>query len=118
MCSGKVYFDLLEAREKLKKDDVILFRIEQLYPFPAKTLVKELKPYAKNAKFYWCQEEPKNMGAWNTVRNYIDRTLEMINLGDISVKYVGRKASSSTATGNLNKHLAQQKEILEKILKD
>ena len=62
MCSGKVYFDLLDAREKLKKDDVILFRIEQLYPFPAKTLVKELKPYAKNAKFYWCQEEPKNMG--------------------------------------------------------
>ena len=51
MCSGKVYFDLLEAREKLKKDDVILYRIEQLYPFPAKTLVKELKPYAKNANF-------------------------------------------------------------------
>ena len=59
-----------------------------------------------------------NMGAWNTVRNYIDRTLEMINLGDKSVKYVGRKAASSTATGNANKHLAQQKEILEKILKD
>ena len=59
------------------------------------------------------------MGAWNTVRNYIDRTLEIINFGkDKSVKYVGRKASSSTATGNLNKHLAQQKEILEKILKD
>ena len=51
LCSGKVYFDLLEGREKLKKDDVVLFRIEQLYPFPAKTLVKELKPYAKNSKF-------------------------------------------------------------------
>mgnify|MGYP003302600619 CR=1 FL=1 len=72
----------------------------------------------KKAKFIWCQEEPKNMGAWNTVRNYIDRTLEMINFKDINVKYVGRKASSSTATGNANKHLAQQKEILEKILKD
>ena len=59
----------------------------------------------------------KNMGAWNTVRNYIDRTLEMINFGDKSVKYVGRNAFT-TATGNLNKHLAQQKEILEKILKD
>ena len=56
------------------------------------------------------------MGAWNTVRNYIDRTLEMVNSGDKSVKYVGRKAST-TATGNFNKHLAQQKEILEKILK-
>ena len=58
------------------------------------------------------------MAHFPTTRNYIDRTLDMINLGDISVKYVGRKASSSTATGNLNKHLAQQKEILEKILKD
>ena len=78
MCSGKVYFDLLDAREKLKIDDVILFRIEQLYPFPAKTLVKELKPYAKNAKFYWCQEEPKNMGGWFSVRDYIQWTLETI----------------------------------------
>ena len=117
MCSGKIYYDLLEAREKIKNDRVTFVRIEQLYPFPAKTLANILKRYNK-AEFIWCQEEPKNMGAWNTVRNYIDRTLEMINLGDKSVKYVGRNASSSTATGNLNKHLAQQKEILEKILKD
>ena len=117
MCSGKIYYDLLEAREKIKNDRVTFVRIEQLYPFPAKTLANILKRYNK-AEFIWCQEEPKNMGAWNTVRNYIDRTLEMINLGDKSVNYVGRNASSSTATGNLNKHLAQQKEILEKILKD
>jgi 2-oxoglutarate dehydrogenase E1 component len=117
MCSGKIYYDLIEAREKIKNNTVTFIRIEQLYPFPVKTLANILKRY-KKAKFIWCQEEPKNMGAWNTVRNYIDRTLEMINLSNISVKYVGRKASSSTATGNLNKHLAQQKEILEKILKD
>ena len=117
MCSGKIYYDLLEAREKNKKDKVIFVRLEQLYPFPAKTLANVLKRY-KNAEFIWCQEEPKNMGAWNTVRNYIERTLEIINIKDINVKYVGRKASSSTATGNANKHLAQQKEILEKILKD
>ena len=117
MCSGKIYFDLIEAREKYKNDGVTFVRIEQLYPFPAKTLANILKRYT-NAKFIWCQEEPKNMGAWNTVRNYIDRTLEIVNFGDKSVKYVGRKASSSTATGNLNKHLAQQKEILEKILID
>ena len=117
MCSGKIYYDLLEAREKIKNDRVTFVRIEQLYPFPAKTLANILKRYNK-AEFIWCQEEPKNMGAWNTVRNYIERTLEMINLGDKTVKYVGRNASSSTATGNLNKHLAQQKEILEKILKD
>ena len=117
MCSGKIYYDLIEAREKLKNDSVTFIRIEQLYPFPVKTLANILKRY-KKAKFIWCQEEPKNMGAWNTVRNYIDRTLDMINLDDISVEYVGRKASSTTATGNLNKHLAQQKEILEKILED
>jgi 2-oxoglutarate dehydrogenase E1 component len=117
MCSGKIYYDLIEAREKLKNDSVTFIRIEQLYPFPVKTLANILKRY-KKAQFIWCQEEPKNMGPWNTVRNYIDRTLDMIDLGDFSLKYVGRKASSSTATGNLNKHLAQQKEILEKILKD
>ncbi len=117
MCSGKIYFDLIEAREKHKNNTVTFLRIEQLYPFPAKTLANILKRYTK-AEFIWCQEEPKNMGAWNTVRNYIDRTLEIVNFGDKSVKFVGRKASSTTATGNLNKHLAQQKEILEKIVKD
>jgi 2-oxoglutarate dehydrogenase E1 component len=117
MCSGKIYYDLIEARESLKNNSVTFVRIEQLYPFPVKTLANILKRYTK-AKFIWCQEEPKNMGAWNTVRNYIDRTLEIVGFGDKSVKYVGRQASSSTATGNMNKHLAQQKEILEKILKD
>ena len=117
MCSGKIYYDLIEAREKYKNNKITFVRVEQLYPFPAKTLANILKRYTK-ADFIWCQEEPMNMGAWNTVRNYIDRTLEMIGFGDKSVKFVGRKAASSTATGNLNKHLAQQKEILEKILKD
>ncbi len=117
ICSGKIYYDLIEAREKYKNNKVTFIRLEQLYPFPAKTLANILKRYTK-ANFFWCQEEPMNMGAWNTVRNYIDRTLEMVDFGDKSVKYVGRKAASSTATGNFNKHLAQQKEILEKILKD
>ena len=116
LCSGKIYYDLIQAREKNKNDEIAFIRIEQLYPFPAKTLANLLKRYEK-AKFIWCQEEPKNMGAWNTVRNYIDRTLEIINFSGDRVKYVGRKASSSTATGNLNKHLAQQKEILEKIVR-
>ena len=116
ICSGKIYYDLIDAREKSKNTDVVIVRLEQLYPFPAKTLASILKRY-KNADFIWCQEEPKNMGGWNTVRNYIDRTLEIINFKDINVKYVGRQASSSTATGNANKHLAQQKEILEKVFK-
>ena len=115
MCSGKVYFDLLEAREKLKKDDVILFRIEQLYPFPAKTLVKELKPYAKNAKFFWCQEEPKNMGAWFSVRDYIQWTLDTINANNNEISYIGRSPDASPATGYAKRHISQQQEIINKV---
>ena len=115
MCSGKIYFDLIDAREKAKNNSVTFVRIEQLYPFPAKTLAKLLKRYT-NANFYWCQEEPQNMGAWNTVKVYIERTLEIIQFKRDKIKYIGRKPSASTATGNLNKHLAQQKEILEKVV--
>ena len=115
LCSGKVYFDLLVAREKLKRDDVILFRIEQLYPFPVKSLVKEIKPFAKNAKFYWCQEEPKNMGAWFSVRDYIQWTLENIKAKNRYISYIGRSPDATPATGYANRHLAQQKEIIDKI---
>jgi len=116
ICSGKVYFDLLEAREKIKNDEVYLIRIEQLYPFPVKTLAKELKRFRKNADFFWCQEEPKNMGAWNTTRNYIQWTLDYIRAKNKEVKYIGRNPAASPATGYLKKHLAQQKEIIEKVL--
>jgi len=115
MCSGKVYFDLLAAREKLKKDDVILYRIEQLYPFPAKALIKELKPYIKNAKFYWCQEEPKNMGAWFSVRDYIQWTLDTIKANNKEISYIGRSPDASPATGYAKRHLSQQQEIINKV---
>ena len=115
LCSGKVYFDLLEAREKLKKDDVVLFRIEQLYPFPAKTLVKELKPYAENAKFFWCQEEPKNMGAWFSVRDYIQWTLDTIKANNNEISYIGRSPDASPATGYAKRHNSQQQEIIDKV---
>ncbi len=117
LCSGKVYFDLLYAREKLKKDDVIMYRIEQLYPFPAKALVKELKPYAKNSKFYWCQEEPKNMGAWFSVRDYIQWTLDTIKANNREISYIGRSPDASPATGYAKRHLAQQQEIINKVFK-
>jgi 2-oxoglutarate dehydrogenase E1 component len=115
LCSGKVYFDLLEAREKLKIDDVVLFRIEQLYPFPAKTLVKELKPYAENAKFFWCQEEPKNMGAWFSVRDYIQWTLDTIKANNNKISYIGRSPDASPATGYAKRHNSQQQEIINKV---
>ncbi len=115
LCSGKVYFDLLEAREKLKKDDVVIFRIEQLYPFPVKPLVKEIKKYAKNAKFYWCQEEPKNMGAWLLVRDYIQWTLKYIGAKNKEIMYIGRNPAASPATGYAKRHLAQQKAIIDQV---
>jgi len=116
ICSGKIYFDLLEAREKIKNKEVFIIRIEQLYPFPVKTLAKELKRFKKNSKFYWCQEEPKNMGAWNTARNYIQWSLDYIKAENREVKYIGRKPAASPASGYLKKHLAQQNEILHKVL--
>ena len=116
ICSGKIYFDLLEAREKIKNKEVFLIRIEQLYPFPVKTLAKELKRFKKNSKFYWCQEEPQNMGAWNSARNYIEWSLNYIKAENNKVKYIGRKPAASPATGYIKKHLAQQKEIIEKVL--
>ena len=116
LCSGKIYFDLIEAREKIKNDKVLFIRIEQLYPFPVKTLAQELKKFKKNARFFWCQEEPQNMGAWNSARNYIEWTLNYIKAENRKVSYIGRKPAASPATGYLKKHLAQQKEIIEKVL--
>ncbi len=117
LCSGKIYFDLLNAREKLKTNDIVIFRIEQLYPFPAKPLVKEIKKYAKNAKFYWCQEEPKNMGAWLLVRDYIQWSLNYIGAKNKEIMYIGRNPAASPATGYAKRHSAQQKEIIEKVFK-
>ena len=117
ICSGKIYFDLLEAREKIKRDDIIFVRIEQLYPFPVKSLVKEIKDYAENSKFYWCQEEPKNMGAWFSVRDYIQWTLDYIKANNNNISYIGRNPAASPATGYANRHLVQQKEIIKNVFK-
>jgi len=94
---------------------LVFFRIEQLYPFPVKALAKELKPYAKNAKFYWCQEEPKNMGAWFSVRDYIQWTLDNIKANNKNVSYIGRSPDASPATGYARRHISQQKEIINEV---
>ena len=116
ICSGKIYFDLLDARQKEKVDDVVLIRIEQLYPFPVRSLNKAIKPYVENAKFIWCQEEPKNMGAWFSVRDYIQWTLDNLEVKK-KLKFIGRNPSASPATGYAKRHAKQQKEIIDKILK-
>ena len=116
MCTGKIYYDLVDEREKLKDNKVQLVRIEQLYPFPAKTLARHLSRF-KNAKnFVWCQEEPQNMGCWNHVERYINRTLEYIKAKSKKITYIGRSPSASPATGYLKKHLAQQQEIVTKAI--
>lgn len=116
LCSGKVYFDLVDERENLKANKVQIVRIEQLYPFPVKTLARHMSRFKNAKKFVWCQEEPYNMGAWNHVEPYINRTLEYIKAHSTNVIYTGRAPSASPATGFLKKHLAQQQEIVNKAI--
>jgi len=115
ICSGKIYFDLLKARETIQRNDIVLIRVEQLYPFPVKSLVKEIKNYRKNASFFWCQEEPKNMGAWSSVRDYIQWTLDYIEANNNKISYIGRDPAASPATGYAKRHISQQEEIIRKV---
>ncbi|MEP0519460.1 MAG: 2-oxoglutarate dehydrogenase E1 component [Hyphomicrobiales bacterium] len=115
MCTGKVYYDLYEEREKRGIDDVYLLRLEQLYPFPAKALVTELSRF-KQAEMVWCQEEPKNQGAWSFSESYIEWVLNHIGAACLRPIYVGRAASAATATGLMSTHLAQRDEFIDQAL--
>jgi 2-oxoglutarate dehydrogenase E1 component len=115
LCSGKVYYDLYEEREKRGVDDVYLLRVEQLYPFPLKALVKELSRF-KDSEIVWCQEEPKNMGAWSFVEPYLEWVLGQLGGKSKRARYAGRPASAATATGLMSKHLAQLKAFLDECL--
>jgi 2-oxoglutarate dehydrogenase E1 component len=112
LCTGKVYYDLLEDREKRGINDVYLLRVEQLYPFPAKALLDELNRFP-NAEIVWCQEEPKNMGAWAFVQPYVDWVLDQMGRAGERPHYVGRPASAATATGLMRKHLQELQTFLE-----
>jgi 2-oxoglutarate dehydrogenase E1 component len=112
MCSGKVYFDLYEEREKRGITDIYLLRVEQLYPWPHKALIQELTRF-KNSEFVWCQEEPMNMGAWTYAQPNIDRVLDYLKATNANVSYAGRHPSASTATGLMSRHLKELKEFLE-----
>ena len=115
LCSGKVYYDLIEAREAGKINDVAIIRLEQLYPFPAQELTIELKKY-KNAEIIWCQEEPKNMGAWKFVDDLIEEVLIENKYKNSRAKYVGRIASASPATGYGSYHSREQKKLIDEAL--
>ncbi len=115
LCSGKVYYDLYDEREKRGVDDIYLLRIEQLYPFPSKALVSELSRF-KLAEIVWCQEEPRNQGAWFFVDVFLQWVLNQIGAKHRNVRYAGRPASASTAVGQMSKHLAQLKQFLDEAL--
>ncbi|MEW6641384.1 MAG: 2-oxoglutarate dehydrogenase E1 component [Pseudomonadota bacterium] len=115
LCTGKVYYDLYEEREKRGVNDVYLLRVEQLYPVPVKTLVQELGRF-KKAEVVWCQEEPRNMGGWHFIESYLEWVLNQINAPNRRPRYVGRAASAATATGLMSKHLAQLKAFLDDAL--
>jgi 2-oxoglutarate dehydrogenase E1 component len=115
LCSGKVYFDLYEEREKRGVDDVYLLRVEQLYPFPMKALVHELGRF-KQAEIVWCQEEPRNMGAWRFAEPYIEWVLNNISATHRHPRYAGRPSSASPSVGMMSKHLQQLKSLLDEAL--
>ncbi len=115
LCSGKVYYDLLEERDARGIEDVYLMRIEQFYPFPALSLTKELGRF-KQAQMVWCQEEPKNQGGWSFVEPNLEWVLGRIGAKHGRPAYVGRPAAASPATGLMREHKAQQEALVDAAL--
>lgn len=116
MCTGKVYYDLLEERDSRGLSDTYIFRLEQLYPFPTESLAKELSRFKNAESIIWCQEEPKNMGAWSFVDPFIEDTLTETNLTPKRATYVGRRASAATATGLASVHAKEQAALVDTAL--
>jgi 2-oxoglutarate dehydrogenase E1 component len=115
MCSGKVYYDLLEERDARGIDDIYLLRFEQFYPFPAQSAVKELERF-KNAEMIWCQEEPKNQGAWTFIEPNIEWVLGRIDATHTRPVYAGRATAASPATGLASMHKKQQADLIDEAL--
>ncbi len=115
LCSGKVYYDLEAEREVRGISDIYLLRMEQLYPFPARALIQELGRF-KNAEIVWCQEEPKNMGAWTFVEPNLSWVLDHIGAKTRRPRYAGRPSSAATATGLMSKHVRELKALLNEAL--
>jgi 2-oxoglutarate dehydrogenase E1 component len=115
MCSGKIYYDLADARDAAEAWDIEILRVEQLYPFPSKTTF-ELLSKTPNAEVIWCQEEPKNMGGWTFVRDFIEDAMQAANLKQSRLKYAGRPAAASPATGSFARHVKEQKQLVAEAL--
>jgi 2-oxoglutarate dehydrogenase E1 component len=115
LCSGKVYYDLLAERDKQGLEDVYLLRVEQLYPLPTISLGQELARFPK-AEFVWCQEEPKNQGAWFFVEPEMEQILTKVRGKTTRMSYAGRKASASPATGLASRHKHEQETLVAQAL--
>jgi len=115
LCTGKIYYDLYEEREKRGIDDIYLLRVEQLFPFPTKATCQELSRF-KQADIVWCQEEHRNMGAWFFVEPFLEWVLNQIKAEHRRARYAGRAAAAATATGLMAKHTAQLKALLDEAL--
>lgn len=111
LCSGKVYFDLLEKKKADERDDVAIVRLEQLYPFPADDLDEVLKPYSKLTHAVWCQEEPMNQGAWYASQHHMRQALHRHN-PKLYLQYAGRAPSAAPACGHLSVHIEEQKQLV------
>ena len=112
LCSGKVYYDLLEEAEKRGLTDVAIVRVEQLYPFPRPEVTAELEKYPSAKEVVWCQEEPMNQGAWFQIRHHLQACVGPKN----SLSYAGRARSPAPAAGHLNTHVAEQTALVEQAL--
>ncbi|KJK05502.1 MULTISPECIES: 2-oxoglutarate dehydrogenase E1 component [Pseudomonas] len=112
LCSGKVYYDLLEKRRAEGREDIAIVRIEQLYPFPEDDLVEILAPYTNLSDVVWCQEEPMNQGAWYSSQHHMRRILTRHNK-ELVLEYAGRDASAAPACGYASMHAEQQEKLLQ-----
>jgi 2-oxoglutarate dehydrogenase E1 component len=112
LCSGKVYYDLLQARRDNKAEHIAIIRLEQLYPFPKLELIDELQKYKNAKEIIWCQEEPKNQGAWYSINH---RLIECLAKNQ-SLGYVGRLSSASPSTGYSSIHIQEQKALIQEAI--
>jgi len=115
LCSGKVYYDLVEERDEREIKNITFLRLEQLYPYADDVITEELSKFP-NADVVWCQEEPENMGAWNFLDRRIEKTLLKMGHKCKRPRYVGRKEAASPATGLLSKHIKEQKQLVDEAL--
>ena len=115
LCSGKVYFDLLEQRRADGRNDIAIVRLEQLYPFPEEELAKTIAAYPALTEVIWCQEEPMNQGAWYSSQHHVRRVV-LQHKKDVYLNYAGREPSAAAAAGYMSLHVAEQERLVKDAL--